>query len=575
MRINARILIGALILAMSAAYSVAMFRGLEHHSGYHGNVYQALHPEAFADDPFMAPGRPTMLSLYYKIARGVGPLWLDDRFTILVFFLMTVVSLIGLDKTARLFGLTSLAERIALLALVLIEHRFFVTQVLLVDHYEFNPTAFAGPFVIWLLYGTFAGWKPLPWLCLMALAPLVSIKNSWLPVALSGILFCKDRLGPRGKRIAVACALGALALGLLGYYAFLRKPDVDAALFNYILERMDDAEANPFLYPLWVNLIFAGLCLTGFFLRDLPPAARDKIRWVSMAGLAVWFLGGLYLSCAPDSLKIPYLVPFDPARALRWPSYLLFLALGASLLKGLQKASSWKGTCAAWILLMVLYLFHLELRINLLLLVGAVTGAMLLFRQQWRRIGREPALRVKIAAAAMAIGTVSLYGVGAVHHRLSALKVLARYGIMGDNVGAKWLGVDEYVRTRTPLDATVVAFSSRDSSGSEVPFQVDTSLRTRAGRTMPIGHPAAFYFNYPKLIWWEGRNRIIQQLALAWERQDAAGVSRTLSLLGSPDYLVVPSDRVSWTRGIQDFYYQTETVIGGFTLLRKTPPRTP
>lgn len=559
-----------LILLLGVAYTLAMFRGLENHPGYFGSAYQVIYPGSFPNDPFMAPDRPVRLSLYYGLVRWAGPVWLDDRFTLVLFFVMTLLSLLCLDKTACLLGANRPAERAALLALVLLEHQFFITHVLLVDNYGFNGTALGGACALWLLYASLAGWNPLAVLALVGLCLAVSMKNTWLPVLISLFLLWKEQLGPRSKRFWLFGACGIASAAVAYYYVVMRPArGTDAVLFDYILRFLDDVEANPFWYPLWCNLFFMGFCLLTFLVRDLPPTLLSKVRSMAVMGLLAWFLGGVYLTCAPDLLKLPQGVPFDLRRALRWPSYIVFIAVAVHLLKRLQRASSAQAWILCWVGLMALYLLHVEFRANLAGMIFVLTAVLVWAYVRWDLGRLEPAQRLRIVAISLVAGTLALYGVGAVHRRSSALMHLARYGILGDNPCAKWVGVNEYIRRSTPPSATVLAMSLEDSQRKPSSLRFDGSLRTRAGRSMPMGHRASFYFDYAKLLWWEKRNRIVQELAHQWESEDAEGSLRSLSDLGPPDYLVVPTTKSTWVRQARGFPYRSEAMIGEFSILHR------
>lgn len=558
-----------LILALSLAYTAAMFRGLEGHTGYSGCAWQVLFPQSFPGDAFMPSDRPVMLSLYYLLVKAVGPLWLDDRFTFFVFAGMTLLSLVALDKTARLLGVTGRLERAAILGLVLLEHRFSMIHVLLVDNYGFSGTALGAAVALWLLYGALAGWGPGRQLLLMALCLAVSMKNTWVPVIIALVLLWKDRLGAAAKRWTLLGMTLAVTGGLVYYTARLRPADgSDVALFDYILKTIDDAEANPFLYPLWGNLAFAGFCLLAFFLRDLPAELLRRIRIAAVIGLLTWFLGGVYLTYAPDFMKIPHLVPFDARRALRWPAYILFVACGVFLLKRVQRAASSRAAWLAWLALMGLYLAHEQMRWKLVVVVTGVAAALGLLRRTFSMAALSPAGRLQLAALPLLIGTLSLYTVGAIHQRGKALAHLVRTGILGDNLTAKWVGVDEYIRERTDPSATILAMSLEDTHRNPGPLQFDASLRTRTGRTMPMAHKAAFYLNYPKLQWWEERHRLMNELAAAWAQENLPEVMRGLKEFGSPDYLVIPASKSGWAERANGLGYRVETRIREFTIFR-------
>lgn len=563
--------IALLMALLSIVYAAAMFRGLECHAAYAGCAYQTLYPQSFPGDAFMPAHRPYMLSFYYyPLVKMAGPLWLDDRFTFVLFVGMAVLCLIALDKTARRMGASHWMERAAVLGFVLLEHRFFINHVLLVDNYGFNGTALGGAAALWILYGALAGWGFSRQIPLIVLGLGISLKNAWLPSLIACFFLWKDRLGPAAKRRILLASTAAAVGGVVLYYAALRPAHgTDVALFDYLAKYIDGSEANPFLYPLWSNVFFAGFCLLAFLLRDLPKELLGKVRGIAVIGLLAWGIGGLYLSCAPDLLKVPYLVPTDVRRALRWPLYVLFVALGVSLLKQFQQAPS--GRAARWIGLsfFALYFLHEQFRWNLVVLT-----LLLLFclgwryrKVPWQKLSTRR--RLSLLAVPVVAGTLSLYAVGAIHHRRQALAHLIRTGIIGDNVSAQWVGINEYLREKTPTSATVLAFSLEDADRKPAPLHFDASLRTRSGRTMPWGYAAAFYVDYPKLQWWGGVNRRMEELAAAWDREDLAGVAQRLAGFGPPDVLVIPTVKSGWAeKGASELGYRVDAKIGEFTLFR-------
>ena len=88
---------------------------------------------------------------------------------------------------------------------------------------------------------------------------------------------------------------------------------------------------------------------------------------------------------------------------------------------------------------------------------------------------------------------------------------------------------------------------------------------------MPLGSPASFYFDYPKILWVKEQREHMRRLVEAWERQDVATVSTHLAALGSPDYLVVPIEHSEWLRERPECGYQFETARGDFWIFRRTP----
>lgn len=558
---------------MSLAYAAAMFRGLEGHSGYSGCAWQAIFPGSFPGDPFMRPDRPVMLSLYYWIVRWVGPLWLDDRFTFFVFAGMAAVALMAVDKTLQVMGVVSRMERAALMSFILLEHRLLVAHPLLIDNYGFSGTWLGGIVGLWVVLGALAGWGPARQIPLMALAFACSIKNTWVPLIFSSVLLWKEHLGPKAKGWALGAAVGGMGAVVALYYACIRPATGnDPALFDYILNRIDQDEANPFWNPLWANLVFAALCGSAFLFRDLPEAVLRRVRILAGIGLALWILSGVYLSFSPDFLKIPYLVPFDPRRALRWPSLVVFLALGVHLMKRIQAADSSRSGWFAWLGLMGLYLAHEEIRWKLAVVVVGVAAALLLRGRTLSLAALGPAGRLRLAALPLLVGTLSLYSVGAIRERGEALRHLVRTGIMGDNCTAKWVGVNEYIRGKTDPAGVVLAMSLEDTHRKPAPLQFDATLRTRSGRSMPMGHMASFYLDYPMLQWWEERHRWMDELAAAWTREDRNAVAQGLARFGTPDYLIIPTPKAGWAERLSGFNYQMETRIGEFTVFRRKDP---
>ncbi|MBI3320297.1 MAG: hypothetical protein HYZ89_06920, partial [Candidatus Omnitrophica bacterium] len=170
--------VGVFIAVMTVLYPLAMFRGLEPYSGYFGNVYHALHPDSFPNDPFMSPDRPTMQSLLYVVVKMTGEFWLDDRVTLLLFMGMAAITLIGIDKTLRVLGAQRVGERVAMLSMMLLGHQLLVSHAFVIDMLDFSPTVFAAPPIVWLLYGSLSGSRMRQVIPLMLLIPLISLKSA-------------------------------------------------------------------------------------------------------------------------------------------------------------------------------------------------------------------------------------------------------------------------------------------------------------------------------------------------------------------------------------------------------------
>ncbi|MDP3722467.1 MAG: hypothetical protein Q8R91_03095 [Candidatus Omnitrophota bacterium] len=555
-------------------YTVTRFTGLEYLSLYFGGAFQVLHPESFSVDRYMPPFRPTLLSLYYVIVRLTGDLWLDDRFTIFVYGGLVLLAVVALDKTARLFGADRPAARVAMLSLMLMIGNGGFKRPQFVSALEFNPTTMAGPVIFWMLYLALAGKHPALIFVLMVLLALISPKNVWLPILIGLTILFKERLTTRAKWRVGLCVLGLIAAVLGVYYVAIRPGDPNqVALFDFILYEMEGPEANPFWDTWWHNLAFVVVCAGAWWVKLPSVVLEQRVKTIAVMGAAVWLLGGLYLSYAPDILKIPYVVPFEFERALCWTQYVLLVAIAASALRRLGTTSSWRGVwvCSAVVLAIYQTPFHLK-RASV---VGVLLGLMWLWWYVWARcrnvtLAAVPSSwRLRIIAAALGATTLSTL-VSWTVHRWPALRFLAQHGIMGDNPGAKWVGINEYFRERTPPDSTVLALTMRDYPWRAERFKFEGSLRTRSGRSMPFGPRVVFIFDYPSIMWSVNeREPHHDPLIDAWERHDASGVTASLSAIGAPDYLVVPTTKAQWLHDRSSFPYRVETVIGEFTILRK------
>ena len=156
--------------------------------------------------------------------------------------------------------------------------------------------------------------------------------------------------------------------------------------------------------------------------------------------------------------------------------------------------------------------------------------------------------------------------------RVDDLAFLVRHGVMGDSPSAKWVGVDCYLREHTSSDATVLAISTSIYQWRPRGVYYDASLRTRTGRTMPLGPAWSVLFQLPRLQQLDRDAEQMQRLLAAWQRRDVASVRDQLAYfqsVGYPlNYLVVENGEAAWLNGTMD-EYRIESVIGAFTILRK------
>lgn len=571
------IVLGA-ILALSLGYALTFFPGLEWHGGYFGRSYQALHPESFPGDPYMRPNNVTNLSSYYALVRLVGDLWLDDRFTMAVYFLLVMLALIGVDKTAQLFGVQGLAGRVAVLSLMAVPHRFRSALPEVVTWADFYAGSFAGMVIVWLFYLVLSGarlWRIVT--CVLLLWSL-NVKWAWFPTVMAMTVVFRERLTPRQQRLTLLLLVLAAEALYLVYVSWIRPPGQEHVWLFDLLRQEENREANPFQDSLLANLKYFFLIGVGMWIRPPSTTQARRVRTFAVLGALLWLLGGLYLTYAPDMLKIPYLVPLAFNRATQGPIYLLLLSIGAGALIRMGAISAQLRTrFGALVLLGTLYATFgpsRMVKIGLLWGLVALVWFLVMHAMKGRAAPRVTAPRlirqlvggklVPISSTALVLATMLMFG-RAVIKRLPALTYLARHGVMGDNPSAKWVGVNEYIRRETPPDAMILPIAT-----SSYPWRrgltYDSSLRTRTGRLTPAGPEYSVLFNYDQLRRLHVENSHVQRLMAAWSARDRRMVEEGLAHF-DVDYLVVENSEAEWIKGGLGTY-RTETVIREFTIFR-------
>lgn len=563
------------ILALGIGYALTFFPGLEWHGGYIGRSYKVLHPESFPGDPYMSSNNVTNLSSYYVLVRLIGDLWLDDRFTMAVYVLLVVLALIGVDKTVQLLGVNDLAGRLAVLSLMAVPHRFRSALPEVVTWADFYAGSFAGMVIVWLFYVVLSGarlWRIVT--CVLLLWSL-NVKWAWFPTVMAMTVVCRERLTVRQQRLALLLLVLAAEALYLVYVSWIRPPGQEHVWLFDLLRQEENREANPFQDSLLANLAYFFLIGVGMWIRPPSTTQARRVRTFAVLGALLWLLGGLYLTYAPDALKIPYLVPLAFNRATQGPIYLLLLSIGAGALIRMGAISAPLRTrCGALVLLGTLYAtFGPSRMVKIGLLWGLVALASFIVMKGRIRPG-VPMLQlirqlgerwlVPISATALVLATLLMYGRATIK-RLPALRYLARYGVMGDNPSAKWVGVNEYIRRETPPDAMILPIST-----SSYPWRrgltYDSWLRTRTGRLTPAGPEYSVLLNYDQLRRLQVENSHVQRLMAAWKARDRRMVEEGLAHFGV-DYLVVENSEAEWIKGRLGTY-RTETVIRDFTIFR-------
>ncbi len=567
----------------SFCYALAHFPGIETVPGYFGMTYGIIHPDSFPGD-ITGNFHPAMVSLFSLFVKLGGNLWLDDRFNLAAWFLIVGFSLWGVDKIIRLLGVTSALGRLAIFAVVLGYHHFIDNVPRVVDLACLRPTTYAGPFAIWISYFLLKGRSLKPLIILSVLAVLISVKNAWFPCLTVLIFIGRDYLRWTWSKILLL-AVVVLTGAFLFYYiwvSFHGGLAHNVALFNWALS-FEGSEANPFMNGLG-PFIYVALLSAAFFIKFPDQEHTRRFKIFLGVSLAVYLCGGFYYTFAPDALKIPVLVAFAVSRSTWLPQILVFIAMGAAAVIYCQQQTSRPRKIGAAILLVLLYQFPFfaytsfahffdaprwEIDKNDLqrFLVSGVLLSGLLMAYGCVRVwpGHQDRFKLRtLQVHHLFFVVLILSSTISVAHQLnknaSNLVFLFKHGILGDTPGAKWAGVNEFIREQTPEQATILAFSGH-------PLRMDSSLKIRTGRTMPVGvHPGTIYFNLEKTKQNDAFLQKIQPLATYWEQCDKDRIRPILKLMHDPDYIIVPSHQVCTP---ESFNYQFIKEINSFTIWKR------
>jgi hypothetical protein len=594
---------GLVLGLLAALYAAVYFPGLEATTTYSGFAYKLVHPDSFPGDPYMntdppawlqrlpapiariaapfASENPTFLSLQTPLVQLFGELWLDDRVAFLIYAGLALLAMWGVERIAALCGLSPL-ERLAVVAVLAVDHCYKEHLVQLVSSANFNPTALAYAPAIWLAYATLAR-KPIPVIAgLGLLTALMSVKTGWFPVLVAGALTLHDRFGVSWKRLAITAAAG-LAILFAGY-ALTHGANVEQArYFDLIHFTAELGEADPFLEAGPGNVMYLALLLIGLRLRLASPELTARLRAVWALSLLVFVGGALYYRFSPTPLKIPLFLALGVNRSTWWTALLLWLVLAAVGVRALREPSP-RARLAGWALLAAVFgmpwlrypMWDLHpSAVKRAAAAGVALGLALLGRAVWQRLrrGAAPIPWHTVATASWVLAIGIILG-GLTLRRAPALAYLARHGVIGDAATAKWVGVNEYIREQTPPEASVLTLVTRDLPWRPEGLRTDGSLRTRTGRRMPIGMELSIWRNPEKVRWHRQQEARIQALLAAWERQDPAEALAALTALGLPDYLVVAASRTQWLDGQRALPYHPVKAIGEFVIFQRSQTHT-
>ncbi|MBD3271408.1 MAG: hypothetical protein GF384_02575 [Elusimicrobia bacterium] len=565
-----------LIAVFGMLFSLAYFLGVDAHSGYYGFVCKILYPETFLGDAQHVL-HPASISLYTLLVKLFGPLWLDDRFNIVIYGILYIITAAAVHKILGLFGVKNNLTKLAIIAVLTVNHQFLENVTQLLDPHSYRPSTYAHPIGMWLAYLILKGSSAYAICGVSLILLLTSVKNGWHPAFVSGIFVLREHIKMKWKWI-VGILVGGLIVFLIGnlIWNFMNGTiEKNSLLFDYLLSDMDGSEAHPFMDGSGI-FVYLFLFILAMYAQTNNKFVTVRIHTILIISVILYFLGGIYYSFTPVSLKVPLFIAFAVNRSVWWSLLITFIFLG-SYFGRMYEGSTGKKKILYGLFFIALYLFPLfdyvtfrnyfapphiiipKLRLFALGIIGmGIVFIFVLYKLAWdkrRFINLNTVLYVPvIVATILSLGLMVTW-------RSHFLKLLLHHGIMGTAKSVQWVGVNEYFFNETDPKSTVVALSDW---GGNISF--DTSLRVRSGRSMPVGTNVGIYFDREKLIEMKEKVTTGEQLAQAWEQGDIAGSKRALELLGSPDYFVVPARTM---HDIKNLGYTQLIKINKFIILKK------
>jgi len=563
----------------SLLYAVARFPGIETHSGYFGMAYGLIHPGSFGQD-INANFHPAMISWYSIMVKIFGEAWLDDRLNLFFYFILTLLSYLAVGKVAELFGMRSILGRLAVIGIAAGHHMFADNVPQIIDVVCYRPSTYAYPIGFWLAYFLLRGGSHRAVVYMAMLIVSMSFKNGWFPAFTGLLIIGREAFGWSWRNIFLVCLAG-LTVIFAGHY-FLQIYTGSLAdtvwVFDTTLATTENSEANPWLDGLgaWVLLSLMGVmalvCRRG-------NAVEKRFSIVCAASFIIYYLSGFYYSLAPDAMKIVLFAAMAVNRSTWWVQVMIFIVLGAWLVRGIEQGSPWKK--AIMILgLILLFLFPVfeypawggwfsngncfiippivkkcyTIVILYLVLAGVVWSL---------RVARGMKLTqrdVLVIACVPLILAATLSGLYKLNVRKAAIADMFRYGIAGDSRGAKWRGINEYFRQNTTSQESVMAFSGSN-------LRVDPSIKIRSGRgSAATNHPIAFYFSAEKRKKSLKVYEILDALEVDLKACNIAEIRRKFALIGKTDYLVIPENHAC---DLSPTGYTRVTAINNFNIWKR------
>ncbi|HIJ92752.1 MAG TPA: hypothetical protein HPP84_05025 [Rhodospirillaceae bacterium] len=564
------------LLLFSLLMTLKYFPGVEWDSEYAGNIFQAIHPEAFPGDPAIGSERsilekPFQLSSFYLLVKAMGEIWLDDRFTAFFYLGLVLATLIGVDRIVKLAGLTDVASRLAIQLVFMRDHQFFDNKVTFAHQQSLNATAISVCLIVWLIYLTVSRKSLWAFLSFAAVSTTVSMKAIAYPIAagLAVLLFHGNK---REKSFIIGLYLLAGVFFIIGITYIVPIPeDQRIAIWNLMFSAEDSA-GNPFRsHPsievmLYRNALFLVLCLVAWRAPYPDNPAIQSLRLMLGVMFLLYLVVGLYLSFAPDAMKIPQIIPFSLGRFIRWPQTIAYLLILISLFHWMENNETPKGVAVAMVSIGVLLIIgpgnHGLWGLLFLLSCGAVLVLKSLKVKRHEAVCHGSA---RMFAQALAVTIVIAFG-STIWSKSQHWKTWAEIGVIGNSPAAKVLDVSRYFRKNTPPDTVVLPLDYNSLAPGEL--RSLRGLATRSGRTMPV---PIIYGNVFNLSKWEEDNRreeLLKDVQKAfYDNRWPQAAILAKQLTPPPDYVVIPNDLVDPDEGFNNLFSE-EIVLGDYRVLK-------
>lgn len=590
------------VLLLAVFMTLKYFPGLENEPTYAGIAFQTIYPNAFQGDLYRGPNLAAnstiiQLSTVYGLVRIFGDLWLDDRFLSVIYFIMVAVGLVGIDKTARLLGATSIFERLVILMFFAKDHAVLDNKVLLAHHQDFNHSVFAIPIIVWLFYAALAR-KKLPVILALSIL-LLSFSVRYAPIPILMAMAVTFFLGSKIEKIWIGI-LSFVGI-ILSYWVLFHYFSIDEtsriALWE-ILRHAGEGDVNPFHEAFYdagkflkVNSVWLALLLSAFFLAPAKNPAFKGVRILMIAGGLTWLLGGLYISFAPDVLKFPLLQGIAPTRALAWPqntAYIALLAIGFNFLRNNKALRHVIFVGGSFAILFVIGPGNFDRWSLLVVSATIVTICIHHFKWMPAWTGRKHNQSltdhiVQQTSRVMAHSLIIVLAIGyaaALYGKAPAWRIAWNTGVFGDSLSAAWIGVAEYIRDNTASDAVIfpVMYSYRSiyplvsapPEKSITSISINRSLGTRSGRAMPIPEDFPGDFRDPK-AWQDSikTQKKIDAIKMDLINRDFCAVAIGVeSIYPMADYIVLPESLLPG-KDVAIGAYQTKYRLNGYAIMQR------